>query len=137
MSYGNWKPYVPVAKRLAQAEKSIAKVMKSGQDLQPVNIQGRTIAKTFWGKAWCDNLERYSDFSIRLPRGRSYLRQGSVIDLKIEPGKVRAQVVGSQLYQVEIGIAAVSAPHWKTLTQACTGSIASLVELLRAGSRPP
>jgi uncharacterized Zn finger protein len=131
MSYGNWKPDVPVAKRRAQAEKSIAKGIKSGQDLQPVNIEGRTIAKTFWGKAWCDNLERYSDFSNRLPRGRSYLRQGSVIDLKIEPGKVRAQVVGSQLYQVEIGIAAVSAPHWKTLTQACTGSIASLVELLQ------
>lgn len=131
MSYGNWKPYVPVAERRAQAEKAIAKKMKSGQDLQPVKIEGRTIAKTFWGKAWCDNLEHYSDFENRLPRGRSYLRQGSVIDLKIEPGKVRAQVVGSQLYQVEIGIAAVPAPHWKTLTQECTGSIASLVELLQ------
>ncbi len=131
MSYGYWKPYVPVAKRRAQAEKAVAKAKKSGQDMQPVRIEGRAIAKTFWGKAWCDNLEAYSDFENRLPRGRTYVRNGSVIDLKIEPGKVRARVVGSSLYQIEIGIAAVPASQWKSLAKECTGSIASLVELLQ------
>lgn len=131
MSYGYWKPYVPVAKRRAQAEKAVAKAKKAGQDMQPVVIAGRTIAKTFWGKAWCDNLEAYSDFENRLPRGRTYVRNGSVIDLKVEPGKVRARVVGSSLYQIEIGIAAVPDTQWKSLAKECTGSIASLVELLQ------
>ncbi len=131
MRYGNWKPYVSVAKRRAEAEKVAAKAKKSGQDLQPVRIGGRAIASTFWGKAWCDNLEAYSDYENRLPRGRTYVHNGSVIDLKIEPGKVRAQVMGSSLYQIEIGIAAVQDTQWKSLAKECTGSIASLVELLQ------
>jgi len=131
MSYGHWKPYVPVAKRRARAEKAVAKAKKGGQDMRPVVIEGRAIAKTFWGKAWCDNLEAYSDYENRLPRGRTYARNGSVIDLQIEPGKVRAQVMGSSLYQIEIGIAAVPDAHWQSLAKECTGSIASLVELLQ------
>ncbi|MDA8118608.1 MAG: hypothetical protein M0Z85_00845 [Gammaproteobacteria bacterium] len=131
MSYGYWKPYVPVAKRRAQAEKAVTKAKKAGKDLHPVCIEGRAIAKTFWGRAWCDNLEAYSDFENRLPRGRTYVRNGSVIDLKIEPGKVRALVVGSSLYQIEIGIAAVSSTRWKLLARECADAIASLVELLQ------
>lgn len=131
MSYGYWKPYVPVAKQREQAEKAAAKAKKDGKNIQPIRIEGRTIAKTFWGKAWCKNLEAYSDFENRLPRGRTYVRNGSVIDLKIEPGKVRALVVGSSLYKIEIGITAIPSSHWQSLTKECTGSIASLVELLQ------
>lgn len=131
MSYGQWKPYVPVAKRRAQAAKAAAKAQKAGQAMQPVVIEGRTIAKTFWGKAWCDNLEAYSDFENRLPRGRTYARNGSVIDLQIEPGKVRALVMGSSLYKIDISISAVPDAHWQSLAKECTGSIASLVELLQ------
>ena len=129
--FGYWKPYVPVAKRRAQAEKAVAKAKKAGKEMRPVVIAGRAIATTFWGKAWCDNLEAYSDFENRLPRGRTYVRNGSVIDLRIEPGKVRAVVMGSSRYKIEIGIAAVPATHWKALAKECTGSIASLVELLQ------
>jgi Uncharacterized conserved protein len=131
MSYGYWKPYVSVARRRAQAEKAVTKAKKTGQDMRPVVVAGRTIAKTFWGKAWCDNLEAYSDFENRLPRGRTYVRNGSVIDLKIEPGMVRALVVGSSLYHIKIGMAAVPDAHWRSLAKECTGSIASLVELLQ------
>jgi uncharacterized Zn finger protein len=131
LRFGHWKPYVPAAKRRAQAKRALANATKSGRSLAPVVIEGRNIAKTFWGKAWCQNLESYSDFANRLPRGRTYVRNGSVIDLKIEPGKVRARVVGSSLYEIEIRIAAVPEHHWKALTRECTGSIASLVELLQ------
>ncbi len=131
MSYGSWKPYVPVAKRRANAQKMAAKARKSGKDVNPVFIEGRTIAKTFWGKAWCDNLESYSDFENRLPRGRTYVRNGSIVDLAIEPGKVRAQVMGSSLYRIEISIAQVEKGRWASLVQECTGTIASLVELLQ------
>ena len=108
-----------------------AKMQKKGITLTPV-IGGRgSIAKTFWGKAWCDNLERYSDYENRLPRGRTYIRNGSVIDLKITDGSVQAQVMGSDLYHVEINIAAVPAQQWKAIRADCAGSIASLVELLQ------
>ena len=132
MSYRGWAPYVPVAERRAKAERAAQKAKKAGKDLSPVVLASRrTIAATFWGKAWCDNLEAYSDYANRMPRGRSYVRNGAVIDLKIEPGKVLAQVMGSRQYKVEIGITAVPKARWDALTRDCTGSIASLVELLQ------
>ena len=131
MSYGFWRPYVPVAKRREEALKLAAKAKKAGKNFNPVVIEGRTIAKTFWGKSWCDNLEAYSDFANRLPRGRSYARNGSIVDLDIAPGKVLAQVMGSSLYKIEISISPVSKGRWTALVQECTGTIASLVELLQ------
>ena len=113
MSYFGWKPYVSVAERRKKAEKVAAKMQKKGMTLTPV-LGGRgNIAKTFWGKAWCDNLERYSDYENRLPRGRTYVRNGSVIDLKISEGQVQAQVMGSSLYQVAVSVAAVPAQQWQ------------------------
>src|SRR5258707_12013499 len=107
-----FRPYVPVAKRRAQAAKEVAKQKKKGEAVSPVVIEGRTIARTFWGKAWCDNLESYSDFENRLPRGRTYVRNGSVVDLQIKPGKITALVSGSELYEVEIDIDQVPAKQW-------------------------
>lgn len=131
MSYGSWKPYVPIAVRRAQAEKMKAKAKKAGEEMSPVVVEGRTIARTFWGKAWCDNLEAYSDYENRLPRGRSYVRNGSVVDLLIEPGKVRALVMGANLYTIDIAILPLTKERWASLAKECTGSIASLVELLQ------
>src|SRR4030066_1016522 len=92
---GGAAPYVSVAERRKKAAKKVAALQKKGRTVSPVQIEGRAIAQTFWGKAWCDNLEAYSDFSNRLPRGRTYVRNGSGIDLKIEPGKGLALVVGA------------------------------------------
>ena len=128
--YG-WKPYVPVAARRAQAAREVAKLAKKGQRTSPVVIDGRTIAKTFWGEAWCDNLERYSDYANRLPRGRTYVRNGSVVDLQIAPGVVTAMVSGSDLYRIEVKVAAVQKARWSTVCRDCAGAIDSLVELLQ------
>ena len=131
MGYFGWKPYVPVAERRKKAEKAAAKMQKGGVTLTPV-IGGRgSIAKTFWGKAWCENLERYSDYANRLPRGRTYVRNGSVIDLKIAEGSIQAQVMGSSLYKVAVSVAAVPDHQWQAISADCAGSIASLVELLQ------
>ncbi|MEO6947357.1 MAG: hypothetical protein ABI150_12500, partial [Nitrobacter sp.] len=78
MSYYGWHPYVPVAAKRRQAERKLAKLKKQGRSVAPVRIEGRTITKSFWGKSWCINLERYSDYENRLPRGRTYVRNGSV-----------------------------------------------------------
>jgi len=129
--YGGWKPYVPVAERRRKAEKAAAKAKKAGAELSPIEPRSGAIAKTFWGKAWCTNLEQYSDYSNRLPRGRTYVRNGSVIDLKITAGEVRAQVMGSSLYAVEVSVTAVPDKQWQALGAGCAGSIDSLVELLQ------
>jgi uncharacterized Zn finger protein len=125
-----WAPYVPVTERRRQAEKEMAKLSKKGDQTSPVVIEGRKIAATFWGKAWCDNLEAYSDFENRLPRGRTYVRNGSVVDLKITAGNIVARVSGSSLYTVKINIKPLSVTKWKTITRECAGRIDSLVELL-------
>src|SRR3954465_14143002 len=118
-----FRPYVPVAQRRAQAAREMAKRSKKGQSVSPVVIEGRAIAHTFWGKAWCDNLESYSDFANRLPRGRSYVRNGSVVDLQIKPGKVTALVSGSELYEVEIDIAPLPAKEWESIKARCAGQV--------------
>src|SRR2546427_4476019 len=112
MGFYGWRPYVSVAQRRRQAASEMAKLKKKGHPVSPVVVEGRTIVKTFWGKAWCENLERYSDFENRLPRGRTYVRNGSVIDLHIERGKVSAVVSGSEVYRVAIVIKTLPAPPW-------------------------
>jgi uncharacterized Zn finger protein len=131
MSDFDWRPYVPVAERRRQALRELAKLRKRGKSIVPVMIEGRTIAKTFWGKSWCTNLERYSDYASRLPRGRTYVRNGSVLDLKIARGEVAARVAGSSLYEIKIAIAPVKAARWKAICRDCAGGIDSLVELLQ------
>ena len=129
--YFQWKPYVSVAERRKKAERAAARFKKKGQTLSPVTAGRGAIARTFWGKAWCDNLEHYSDFSNRLPRGRTYLRNGSVIDLKITAGAVSAQVMGSDLYKIAVNFSAVPKRQWQEIGGDCAGSIDSLVELLQ------
>ena len=126
-----WAPYVSVAERRRKAAREVEKLRKKGHPVAPVVIEGRKIATTFWGEAWCDNLESYHDFESRLPRGRSYVRNGSVVDLQISPLEVRAMVSGSSIYQVAIGIAAVPKAQWQTICGDCAGGIDSLVELLQ------
>jgi len=130
MYYG-WRPYVSAAERRRRAVLAMAKLAKKGHPVSPVVIEGRTIARSFWGKAWCENLERYSDFSNRLPRGRRYVRNGSVLDLQIAPRAVQALVSGSEIYQVTVRVSPVPKARWKSICTDCSGAIDSLVELLQ------
>ncbi len=130
--YYDWRPYVPVAERRAKAAREVAKLAKKrGRAASPVVLEGRKIAATFWGKAWCDNLEAYSDFANRLPRGRTYVRNGSVVDLQIEEGTVTAMVAGSELYKIKIQIKPLAPKIWKAIQAECAGKIDSLLELLQ------
>jgi uncharacterized Zn finger protein len=130
--WNGYPAYVPVAARRARAARALAGLArKRGRPAEPVVLARRAIAATYWGKAWCDNLERYMDFVNRLPRGRSYLRNGSVVDLAITPGSVHALVAGTRLYTVTVGIAPLARPRWRSIVARCTGRIGSLVALLR------
>ncbi len=128
--YG-WAPYVPVAERRRKAATEMASLAKNGHQIAPVRIEGRAIATTAWGKAWCANMERYSDFSNRLPRGRTYVRNGSVVDLQIGPGKVEARVSGSSIYSTTVTITPLKNAAWRAMCADCAGGINSLVELLQ------
>jgi uncharacterized Zn finger protein len=130
-SYYQWRPYVPVAERRRQAARKVAALKKKGRTILPVTIDGRKITQTFWGQAWCDNLESYSDYANRLPRGRTYVRNGSVVDLQIGPRRVTALVSGSALYDVDITIKPVAKHRWRDLVDRCAGKIDSVVELLQ------
>ncbi len=126
-----WRPYVSVAQRRSNAARELAKRQKKGQAVSPVILEGRKIATSFWGKAWCDNLEHYSDFANRLPRGRTYVRNGSVVDLQIAAGRIQALVSGSDIYEVVVKVTPVAKARWKSICEDCAGAIDSLVELLQ------
>lgn len=126
-----WPQQMSVTQRRRRAAQTAAKMNSAGQHVSPVEIAGRKITTTFWGDAWCRNLEAYSDYSNRLPRGRSYVRNGSVLDLKIEEGRVRALVSGTDLYTVDIEIKPLPKKMWSKIKGQCAGQIGSLVELLQ------
>ncbi len=125
-----WAPYVPVAKRRADAAKKMQKLAKKGFVIQPIEIQGRTIARTFWGKAWCDHMESFCDSDNRLPRGRTYVRNGSVCHLEINEGQVKAMVSGSSIYNITIAMKPLADEKWHTIKNTCMGKISSLLDLL-------
>lgn len=129
--YGGFAPYVKVADRKRKAANEVEKLKKKGQICEPIVIEGRAIANSFWGKAWCEHLESYSDYSNRLPRGRTYVRNGSVIDLKLEAGAITALVSGSSIYKVKIAIKKVITSQWTKIVNECAGKIDSLIELLQ------
>lgn len=135
MSFMNFRPYVKKADKLKNAQKETDKMRKKGVSVSPVIIDGRTIAKSVWGKAWCDALESHADYENRLPRGRTYVRNGSVVHLHAQGNRVEAKVAGSSVYTVEIEFTPVAKSQWSTIRKTCSGKIASLVELL-AGRVP-
>jgi uncharacterized Zn finger protein len=134
---GDWQyypPYVSVAEKKADGARELAKLLKKARrTAEPVVVthRKRRLCTTFWGTAWSDNLQRYADFASRLPRGRAYLRNGSVLDMVIAGGRIEAHVAGSELYRVTIAIAPLAKNAWRRVVTRCTGRIGSLVGLLR------
>ncbi len=128
-----YKPYVSAAQRRANGSKQITQLKKSGKVIEPLGELSHRlkIATSFWGKAWCDHLESLGDFENRLPRGRTYVRNGSVLHLSIEPGKITALVQGSDLYEQTIAIEPLTTEKWNRIKKRCGGSIGSLIELLQ------
>jgi len=129
--YGGWAPYVSVAERRRRAERAMQKLRKTGHPVAPVTIPGRLIATTFWGRAWCENMESYRDYESRLPRGRAYVRNGSVVDLQIARGRVTALVCGSEVYRITVTIKETASTQWQEICADCAGSIDSMIELLQ------
>ena len=131
--YNPYPPYVSVAQRRINAQKELKKLQKKGRVIEPLGELSHRlkIATSFWGNAWCKHLESFSDYENRLPRGRTYVRNGSVLHLAITPGRIEALVQGSSLYEQTITIGSLPASTWKTLQARSQGKIGSLIELLQ------
>lgn len=132
MAYGGYPKYVTAAEKRAKLEKSIQKLKKKNPDIAPIIIEGRTLAKTWWGKAWNDNLESYADYSNRVSRGKTYVRSGAVVDLKISRGVTKALVQGSKAkpYEVVIKIDALEPKKWDQVVTLCNNRIDTLEQLV-------
>ncbi|MBN1524931.1 MAG: hypothetical protein JW904_10630 [Spirochaetales bacterium] len=135
--YQGWPEYIPVSEKRAKAERKIEQLRKKQKEIHPIIIEGSKLSNTWWGTAWNKNLESYADYSNRIGRGRSYVRHGAVLDLKIKPGKVTALVQGSRNkpYSVTVDIKQISSPKWIKIKQSCEGKLASVAKLLE-GSFP-
>ena len=131
MGWDEFGEYVSVDEKRRRTQKKIRSLEKAGEKLNPVVATVRSIATTFWGQAWCRNLEAYSDYEHRLPRGRSYLRNGAVLDVQVAAGEVRARVMGTSLYEIKVRIAPLEPAAWKRIKKGCAGGIASTIELLQ------
>ncbi len=128
----NWRVErsVTACEQRSRASKAVAKLQKEGYLLEPVRSAGPTLVHNFWGRAWCDHLETYRDFDYRLERGRSYLRSGAVVDLKITPGRVTALVQGTRLYELSIAIETLAPEYWRIFVERVAGQVDSVGSLL-------
>lgn len=129
--YGGWPRYIPVAERRAKAARAMRKLVKKGLKVEPIVTEGSKITRTFWGEAWCKHLEKFSDYKNRLPRGRTYVRNGSVCHLAISKGRIEAIVSGTELYNIRIDIKPLPVTTWNKLRAQCAGQIGSMLELLQ------
>jgi uncharacterized Zn finger protein len=128
--HGDYPGYVSAAARRKRIAAALRDLEHRGIDPAPVVIEGRDIATTFWGRAWCEHVEGLADLATRLPRGRSYVRSGAVVDLRIEPGAVHARVCGTEVYGATVRIRRLPRARWAAVRRASTGQIANLVDLL-------
>jgi uncharacterized Zn finger protein len=133
MGWGYYPRYVSVGEKKEKAAKKLAQLRKKNPNIMPVIIKGRTIAATWWGRAWNQNLERYADYSNRIGRGRSYVCNGMVLDLQIHSGEVNALVMGTSPtpYSVRVKIKSISPEAWDAIKETCQGKLDSLPELLK------
>ena len=128
---GEFQSYVPVSAHRERAQEMARKLAEDGQVLEPAKASAKSLSTSFWGQAWNRHLEAFSDYKTRLPRGRSYLRNGYVIDLKITPGRIQALVHGKELYELSVRVAPQDDEKWEAIRRRCQGSIDSLLDLLQ------
>ena len=127
----HWYPrFMSAGARRARAKPELRRLRERGVNVQPIEITGRTIARGFWGRRWCDHLGARADREHRLPRGRILVRNGSVCHLEVRTGAIEAMVAGSGLFHVVVRIPTIEPAAWKAVGAACAGRIDSLRDLL-------
>ncbi len=88
---------------------------------------------TWWGQRWIGALEALGrTYTNRLPRGRTYARNGSVTDLNVAPGRVTARVAGRRPtpYRVSLRIPVFTDAQWTAATKALARQLRHAAALL-------
>jgi uncharacterized Zn finger protein len=99
----------------------------------------RTFGGTWWGRAWVEAMEQRARLDPnRLPRGRTYARNGRVGKLAVAPGEVSAAVWGSRAtpYVVKVRVRVLRDEEWDRVLDAVAGRAAHTAALLD-GELPP
>ena len=108
-SFEGWAPYVPRGAppqsrtRDGEAPQERRRAL-AGED------RGTPDCQNVLGQGVVSDLESYRDYENRLPRGRTYVRNGLVVDLQIATCEVTAIVSGSKIYKVKVSIGDVARP---------------------------
>ncbi len=132
MSFYDYGYYETKAEKRRRIGEKLERLRKTDPNIAPLTIEGNTLAKSWWGKAWGKNLESYADYKSRLSRGKNYVKQGAILDLKIEEGKVNSKISGSgsKIYDCEIHIERLSDERLKKILEHCQNKISTLDALL-------
>jgi len=128
------------AERESRIAAEVSKRRSRGEPMIPFEVAGLAkkgpTARSFWGTAWCERIERCGDYADRLAPGRSLLRAGAVYDLAVSPREVFAYVAGEELHEVLVKISPVGPDRTATLRASCAGKIAGVLELLQGRLGP-
>ena len=83
--------------------------------IKPQSQRG-SFGEKWWSRRWITVLESFN-IGARLGRGRSYARQGQVLDIIVEKGAVTAHVQGSRAtpYNITMRVKPLSPDQWVTL----------------------
>ena len=125
--------YVSKAQQQQYASKSSLKLEKTlGRKLEPIILTSSKLATSWWGIMWNKNLERYATFSNRIGRGKTYVRNGLVIDFQIKYGEVNAYVQGTRKapYKVTVSIDNINSKIVEKIKLSCQGKIETMEQLL-------
>ncbi|MGH9066476.1 MAG: SWIM zinc finger family protein [Acidimicrobiales bacterium] len=113
----------PLPPRLPKVTRPVAR--------RPRARQG--FGQTWWGRAWVEAIEGRARLDPnRLPRGRTYARRGSVGELGVEPGVVRAAVQGSRAkpYAVWVRVRPFDDGEWDRLLDSVASRLGHAAALL-------
>ncbi len=132
-SFFNDEPdrYVRVQKRRTYARDIAAQLERQGEILTPAVAHGKNIANQFWGRAWCHAIDEWQDCAYRLPGGRSLLKNGGVIDLKISRNSVIARVAADQVYDVQLHYRDADPYSVAELRSQCAGKLTGLLDFIQ------
>ncbi len=114
--------------RLADARRE--QLLAAGESLNPVVSRSRKLATRFWGSAWMRHLAVCESGGLCLAPGRTLLRHGCVLDIRVAPGLVSAKVSAEELYEIELRLAPPDEERVEALATLCAGKIDSLLSLL-------
>ncbi len=126
----DFAPRLKAADLQKLAQQRLAELQAGGEELTPVVNTTRKLAGNFWGSAWMKHLAHCESGGMCLAPGRTLLRHGCVLDVRIAPCSIRALISAEELYEVNLQLAPLDSEQQEQLAASCGRHIDSLLSLL-------